>query len=355
MNRATRKEYLTGRNGYYETDPVKGITPAQQVGNQEMRGMPVMSDMKMHDHAHFGRTDESFRGGMTGEQLAVMPDYQNPGNNIHNNIGQNVLFEQNMDNKVFIDAEYRDTSYTDSKNQPFKFTVRFKSSEQMPSSNTVVLEYNDELYEYQVYEKGGREIVFPYVYHNVNFAIIDNLIMPNHIEYVTRDDGSIKKIPGRSLVRTERYIVLKIEQLNNCKKVSNNPFIDDRCFIMKNDDNSGVNNEFYIPIHDQLNAFQSQLPTIDRLDIEICNHKGRPLFPTLDGKIVNFHKLYIDTIEEMRTELDKPKPEQDQDKIDRLELRLISLRHIVDTIDPELHITINNVNPQINTQRKYRR
>ena len=355
MNRATRKEYLTGRPGFYETDPVKGVTPAQQVGKQEMRGMPMMQNMQMHDHANFGKTDESFRGGMTGEQLAAQPNYQNPGYNIHNNIASNVLFEQNMDNKVFIDTEYRDTSFTDSKNQPFKFTVRFKNSEQMPYPEIVTLNYNGESYEYPVYYKGGREIVFPFVYHNVNYVVVDNLIMPNHIEYQTRDDGSIKKVPGRSIVRTERYLVLKVEQLSNQNKVSNNPKIDDRCIIMKNDDNSGVNNEFYIPIHDQYTAYQSQLPTIDRLDVEICDHKGNPLFPTLDGEIVNFHALYIKSIEELRAELNKKPDCRDQAKIDRLELRLISLRHIVDTIDPELHITINNVNPQINTHRKYRR
>lgn len=355
MNRATRREYLTGRNGSYETDPVKGITPAQQVGKTEIRGMPAMSDMKMHDFANFGRTDESFRGGMTGEQLVGLPNYVNPGLNIHNNIGPSVLFEQNMDNKIFIDSEYRDTSYTDSKNQPFKFTVRFKNSEQTPAPTIVTLKYNGEIYDYPVYEKRGKEIVFPFVYHNVNYVTIDNLIMPTNIEYYTREDGSIKSIHGRDLDRTERYLVLRIEQLTNCKKISNNPCIDDSSFIMKKDCDSGCNHAFYIPINDQLVAYQSQLPSIDRLDIEIRDHKGKPLFPTLDGKIINFHEYYIASIEELREELEKPKKQQNQEKIDKLELRLISLRHITDTIDPELHITINNVNPQINTQHKYRR
>jgi hypothetical protein len=355
MNRATRKEYLTGRNGSYETDPVKGVTPSQQVGNQEMQGMPMMQGMQMHEHSNFGRTDESFRGGMTGEQLVGVPNFQNPMNTLHNNLGQSVLFEQNMDNKVFIDAEFRDTSFTDSRNQPFKFTVRFKDSEQMPNSRTVTLEYNGEVYSYKTYKKKAAEIVFPFVYHNVNFVIIDNLIMPSHIEYATQSDGSIKKIPGRRLARTQRYIVLKVEQLNNCKKLSNNPKIDNRCFIMKNDDTSGVNNEFYIPIHDQLTTFQSQLPTIDRLDIDICDNKGDPLYPTLDGEIVNFHEVYIESIDELEKELAKPPDEQNQNKIDRLELRLISLRQIVSCIDPELHITINNVNQQINTRVNYRR
>lgn len=355
MNRATRREYLTGRPGSYETDPVKGITPSQQVGKTEMRGMPAMSGLQMHDFANFGRTDESFRGGMTGEQLVGVPNYVNPGLNIHNNIGPFVLYEQNMNNKIFIDAEYRDTSYTDSKNQPFKFTVRFKNSEQTPEPDIVTLEYNGEVYDYPVYEKGGREIVFPFVYHNVNCVIIDNLIMPTYIEYFTREDGSIKGISGRNLDRTERYLILKIEQLTNFKKLSNNPNIGNNSFIMKKDCDSGCNHAFYIPIHDKFVTYQSQLPSIDRLDIEIRDHKGKPLFPTLDGNIINFHEYYIASIEELREELDKPRRDQDQEKIDKLELRLISLRHITDTIDPELHITINNVNPQINTQHNHRR
>ena len=40
MNQATRKEYLTGRNGQYETDPVTGVTP------------------NMHATQHYGKTDE---------------------------------------------------------------------------------------------------------------------------------------------------------------------------------------------------------------------------------------------------------------------------------------------------------
>jgi hypothetical protein len=337
MNIANRKEYLTGRNGQYETDPITGVTPY------------------LNTSQNYGKTNKVFQGGMTGEQLASHPNYSNPMNNLHNNIAQNVLFEQNMDNKVFIDAEYRNTAITDSKNQPFKFTVRFKDSEYTAETNIVTLEYNEEVYEYKVYVKDGREIIFPYVYHNVNYVIIDNLIMPSNIEFATQGDGSIKKVPGMRLARTQRYLVLKIDQFRNHKKVSNNPNLDNACFIMKNDDTSGVNNEFYIPIHDQVTAFQSTLPTIDRLDIEICDHKGKKLYPILDGEPHNFHKDYQESIEVLRVELEKDKKCQDQDKIDKLELRLISLRQIIDCIDPEIHLTINNVNQQINTNVKYRR
>lgn len=337
MNRATRKEYLTGRNGYYETDQVKGVA----------------SDINAM--TGYGKTDQSFLGGMTGEQMVGSTNYHNPMNNLHNNIGTTALVTQNMDNKIFIDAEFRDTSYIDSKNQPFKFTVRFKESEAMPNTELITLDYNGNIYEYHRYKKGGREIVFPYVYHNVNFIIIDSLIMPTYIEYETQKDGSIVSILCREIVRTERYLVLKIEQLQDYKKVSNNPNLGDKCFIMKNDDTSGINHQFYIPIHDQITAFQSQLPTIDRLDIEICNRKGKKLIPTLDGAPHNFHRDYQDSIEELRVELNKPPECRDMEKINALEKRLLSLHNIVSCIDPEIHLTVNNVNQQINTDIKYRR
>lgn len=332
MNQATRKEYLTGRNGQYATDPVTGVTPNMN---------------------SYGNTTQSFQGGMTGNVLASHPDYLNPHNTLHNNIGTIAVFEQNMDNKVFIDAEFRDTSFTDSRNQPFKFTVRFKNSESMPNTEIIILEHNGNIYEYSRYKKGGREIVFPHVYHNVNYVIIDNLIMPTHIAYETQPDGSIEMIEGMSLVRTEKYLVLKIEQLKTLKKVSNNPKINDSCFIMKNDDTSGVRNQFYIPIHDQVTSFHSRLENIDRLDIEICDAKGMTLESTLDGNPTNFHELYQKSIEELRGALGIKRPAPDM--INTLENRLLSLREIVGCIDPEIHITINNVNQQINTDAKWRR
>jgi hypothetical protein len=337
MNQATRREYLTGRNGFYETDSVRGVTS------------------NMHGNDQYGKTNESFRGGMTGEQLAGRPNYDNPMDNLHDNIGDRVILDQNMDNKIFIDAEFRDTCYTDSKNQPFKFTVRFKNSESMPNREIVVFEYNDEIYEYSKYKKGGREIVFPYVFHNVNFIVIDTLIMPSYIDYITFDDGSLHNIEGMSLVNTYKYIVLKVKQLNNYRKLTNNPNLDNTCFIMKNDDTAGVNNNFYEPIRDQVTSFKSDLQTVDRLDVEICDQKGKPLIPKLDNKPHNFNKDYQDSIEELKLETSKPNGYQDSVKIQKLDNRLKSLKIISHSINPEIHITINNVNPQINTNLKYRR
>lgn len=332
MNQATRKEYLTGRNGRYATDSVSGVTPNMLT---------------------YGNTDKSFRGGMTGNVLASHPDYSNPHDTLHNNIGPVSVFEQYMDSKVFIDAEFRDTSFTDNRSQPFKFTVRFKESSSPPIPTVVSFEYNGNIFEYNRYKRKSPEIILPHVFHNVKYAVIDNLIMPTHIAYQTEQNGSINKVEDMSLVRTEKYLVLRIDQFENHKKVSSNPKLDDKCFIMKNDDTSGVRNQFYIAIHDQITAFQSVLPTIDRMDIEVLDCKGNILEPTLDGEPTNFHELYQKTIEELRavTELNNPNTEL----ADRLENRLISLREIVGCIDPEIHITINAVVQQINTDTKWRR
>ena len=348
MNIATRKEYNTGRSGEYGTDDITGVN--------------YSLNSNMYDYSQYGKVNESFLGGMTGEQLLGYPNYCNPMNNIHNNIGPDVLIEQNMNNKIFIDAEYRDTSYVDSYNQPFKFTVRFRVNETTPYPDFVSFEYNDIGYTYPVYKNGARDIIFPYVYHNINFIMIDNLIMPSYLEYQSFDDGSIRHVSGRNLSKTEKYLVLKIEQLNNHLKISNNPKIGDNCFIMKHDLLAGINHGFYVPIHDVVTSYESQLSSLDRLDIEICDHKGNILWPTLDGKRVNFHKLYIDTIEELRDAVEHEKKNKKNDcehknkkKIDKLELRALSLRHIVDNIDPEIHMTVNNVNQQINTRHNYRR
>lgn len=346
MNEALRKEYLTGRNGFYETDSVKPITT------------------NFDSNLETGRTDKSFMGGMTGEQLVQHTNYSNPNNNLHNNINSNVLYVQNMDTKIFIDSEYRNKVYRDSKNKPFCFVVRFKDSEQTPEPNIVSYEYNGETYSYLDYNinhknasstNSGIEIVFPYVFHNVNHVKINTLIMPRDIEYETKSDGSIKSIPGRKLAKTERYLVLKVKQLNTVKKLSNNPKIDNSCFVMKLDRDSGFDNEFYIPIGDKISSYQSQLQTVDRLDIQILDKKGNELYTTLDGKNHNFHIDYQKSIEELKKEIQKPKNKQEQNKIDKLEMRLISLRQITSCIDPELHITINNLNQQINNMPKYRR
>ena len=63
-----------------------------------------------------------FRGGLTGQTMLSAIDYKNPKNNLHDNIGNNVLDTQVFSNMLFIDSEYRDyIAYPN----PFKYIVRW--------------------------------------------------------------------------------------------------------------------------------------------------------------------------------------------------------------------------------------
>jgi hypothetical protein len=335
MNWSRQKAYLTGSSGYNETDVVKGTS--ELADSNAFTGTPNTAGGN-YQHTH--------RGGMTGNMLLGQPNYQNTNTYLHNNINQNVLLEQTFDNKIFIDAEYKDFA---SHPEPYKFIVKFNGCD--PTIEKIYVKVENEFYEYNKYIKGDTVIVINQIFKNVKYVNVNTLIMPTHIEFVTQEDGSYK-ISGKQIAKTHRYLVLKIDELRNSRKVSNKKSLGKECFIMKNDDNSGINNEYWIPIYDKISYFDSNLRNIDRLTVELCDDQGRRLCTKLDGKNFDFYADYRNTIDLVKVLQDR-NTSQSRARIESLTPKLESLKMITSYVSPELHLTFNTLEPQIDTQPQF--
>jgi hypothetical protein len=343
MNIVRQKAYLTGLNGSYTTDTVKGMSSELSNINGFNGSM---------DNSYIGdyNYNDAYRGGMTGTVLLGQPNYNNPNNVLHNNIGEKVLAEQTFDNKIFIDTSLKDYSKHP---EPFKFVVKFTGTE--AEIDTISVQISDEKYCYPKYLKGDTDIIIngSKSFRNIQCVTINALILPIHVDYKTNDDGSYQ-IAGTCLAKAMiKYIVLKINELTNGRCYSNNKNIGPESFIMKMDYDMCVFNQLWIPVYDTICYPQSQLKTIDKLSVEICDDKGDRICPKLDGKPYDFFAEYRKLIDKMK-ELQKMNTSESKKKIEILKPKLKSLRDIVAYLPPELHLTFNTYEPQIDTKPQFR-
>lgn len=325
MNRSRQAAFMTGLNG----------------AGTSFKGIDELCDSN-------GPYRDAFQGGMYGTVYMGNPDYMNPMNNLHNNIGDRVMLEQTFDNKIFIDTSFKDYSKHP---EPFKFIVKFNGTD--PTTKTISVNVNEESYCYSKYIEGESEIVFDRIFKNVKYVNVNAMILPNCVDYKTTNDGSY--IPcGKKLANSAyKYLILKIDELKNGRCFSNNQSLGKEFFIMKKDDDASHNNQIWIPIHKNVGYFDSQLKFVDRLTVEICDDKGKRLCTTLDGKNYDFFADYrkiIDVIKHLR----HLNTNQADEQINALVPKLKSLKIITDYLAPELHLTFNTLEPQIDTKPQFR-
>lgn len=345
MNRSRQKAFLTGMNGTIATDKVRGVSELAETDgfnnvapNNNSNGTNGMG----------GNYQTGFMGGMNGTMFLGQPDYSNPNNTLHNNIGNRVLLEQTFDNKIFIDASFRDYSRHC---EPFKFTVKFNGTNAKTESVYIIVDGVS--YSYPKYIEGDTDVVIDRVFKNVRYVNVNALILPNHITFKTDPDGSYSH-NGTSLAKTHyKYIILKINELRNGRYYSNNPALGRESFIMKMDTDICINNQIWIPIHKNVSYFDSQLKLVDRLTVEICDDKGIRLCGKLDGKCHDFFADYRKTIDKV-LHLQKLNTPEAMEQIEELTPKLSSLKGITESLSPELHLTFNTIEPQIDTKPQYR-
>ena len=339
MNISRQKAYLTGQNGFYSTDTVRGTSELADTNG--FNGSI--------DSGYVGNYQQSYRGGMTGNTFIGLPDYRNPGDILHNNVAERVLLEQVLDNKLFIDTAIRDFSKS---HEPFRFIVKFNGTEAI--TEDVHVEVDGETYSYTKYLSGDTDVVMDRIFKNIKIVTINNLILPNHIAYKTNDDGSYEPIGGKLAKSKYKYLILKIAELSNERCFSNNKAFGKESFIMKMDDEVCHYNHRWIPAANMNIVYpDSKLMIINRLTVEICDDKGVKLHPTLDGQKHDFFREYrklIDKIDDLKTEGSKRSLREIQELIPKL----MSLKEITHHLAPELHITFGTLDPQVNTIPQYR-
>ena len=335
QNPRDQPQYLTGQMGGYPTDNVKGIS--------ELSGTNCYEN-KIYGNERGSDYEKSYRGGMNGSQLLLEPVYRNPRNILHNNIGENTLLRQAFDKRVFVDSMLRDFQ---SNPNPFKYRIVFKGYKAKYEliETTAKNEHGEIIrFSYRKYLSGGQDIVFEEGLQNIRYVSINALIMPTFLTYEEREDGFI--VPkGVKLAKRYKYLILKIDGLKTDNRISNADRIADDTFIMKLDDDSGANSEYWIPIYDKTSYFESNLQNTNYLDITICDDRGEILQTRLNGKIHDFHKDYKCEHDDYYCE---NKEDIDCGELNKLKNRLISLKEITICISSELHMIFNVLLPQIN-------
>lgn len=341
MNRSRQRAFLTGANGSYSTDTVKGSNELADTNgfNGSM------------DSGYVGSYNNgSYKGGMNGSVFIGQPDYSNPGDILHNNVAERVLLEQVLDNKLFIDTSIRDFSKSP---EPFRFVVKFNGTEAKTVDESVTL--NGESFSYSRYLSGDTDVVMDRIFKNIKVVAINNLILPNHIVYKTNEeDGSYETVGGKLAKTNYKYLILKIAELSNNRCFSNNKAFGKESFIMKMDDEVCHHNHRWIPVSNASLVYpDSRLMIINRLTVEICDDKGVRLCPKLDGENHDFFGEYRRLIDKINT-LQEDGSKRALKEIESLIPRLRSLKDITQYLAPELHITFGVLEPQVNTIPQYR-
>ena len=321
MNSSRQKSFFTGMNGSYSTNQVSGINNLTGITDN--------------------RYNEVYNN--TRNVLLGNPNYNNSNNTLHNNLNDRIMREQLFDNKLLINSLFRDYSKHP---EPFAFVVKLNGKEAV--TENIEIDIDGNIYSYPKYISGDTQIVLPQTFKNIKQVYINALIIPSYIEYKTIEDGSYKNI-DKQIAGVNKYVILKIKELQNYRNYTNNKNIGKESFIMSLDRTSGINNELWIPIYSSLSYFDSRLRNVSRLTIEICDDKGNLLCTKLDGKNHDFNAEYRKIINDVIEIRKYHEAKEAENMIKCLIPRLNSLTDIINCINPELHLTFVTYEPQIDT------
>lgn len=185
-----------------------------------------------------GRITEAFS---QNAPLIDRMSFQNNNMLLHNNVGESVLSEQIFEYRIHADSYNRDLSLYPNQ---FNFDLSFDSQRE-PAI--------------------GRRI------KNVKYVKIDNVRIPNVHKIVEDGDDWIFSTDDTDKFTYDRYVVLKINQINNGKILSSNSAYDNGCFTLYRDNDYGEwstwvtsNNTIVFPDSNLFNMFKLTLQLIDR-------------------------------------------------------------------------------------------
>ena len=186
------------------------------------------------------------------ENYVVIPknDYKNKNNLIHNNVGEDVLVEDDTTYTIFADGYHR--NHLSFKN-PFKWQIKLGGME-------------DEPY-----------VTLGSVLKNVKSIRIGNIQVPryNRIKLDSTTDSFIYVTESAyDISSTIRFLVLKIDELCDSKIFSSGNFYKDNSFVLKADTTYAGNHLAYVPIHKStINYRKGDYRNLSKLSISLYDDK----------------------------------------------------------------------------------
>jgi hypothetical protein len=370
LRKSNDPSYLTGQYGNYRNDPVKGIS--QQTFNKK------------------NNIDENFNDGMIGKTL-LSDDKEYETKLLHHNITNEIVRKQDFGFRIFVDSTFRNIDFHP---DPFSFKVKFNNynieneiiSTEFPinEANKYSLTYIDCDTEFKYYKFDGDKqntdinIEISKQIKNIYSFNLNTVILPRNIHFQTNEDKSITPI-NKKLTEIYKYIILSIPEIKTDTRYSNTGSIGKDTFILKYDDDFGIDSTYWYPMQETIDFFDSSLQNINGLTFNFRTDKGKPLIPTLDGKPFNFMKEYqrlIEIVKKINQEIKIYKPKEKKDiiisnekttliceidesytkaieSLNNVLPKLKSLRNIIDCLYPQVHFTLNTSRIQLDTRTNY--
>lgn len=198
--------------------------------------------------------------------------YINPKTTVHNNLNDNVELEQIESLHVIIDGYHRRNHTTDT--NPYKFIVDFG---QEPSLESTVGGITTKINPKGVYLNNGDGGL-----HRVKFVKIRAITVPRYSVY-NYDFGGVDDFAGTTeLTSSVRYVVLKVKELADEKKVTSGDFLSNNSFFFRYDKTLGGLGHLYCPMMNDTVTYQTPLVNLKRLSIRLYDDADTQLtLPTL--------------------------------------------------------------------------
>ena len=171
-------------------------------GNTSISGNPFgnFNPLTTNTQQSMGRFTKFNQSYVENEPMIEKITYKNQNNLIHNNVNENVLDENIVEYRVYIDSLDRDVKTYPN---PFNFTVNFNAT-----SQAVIRD---------VYYAGTPGPVINKDFRNVKYVKLETIVLPQYSNY-TKCDG--KYVPNvDSYLPDDRFLILTINELEECNNI----------------------------------------------------------------------------------------------------------------------------------------
>jgi hypothetical protein len=204
-------------------------------------------------------------------------DYTNSNQLIHNNVESNLLNENYIDYIIHVDSGDRNTTVFPN---PYNFVLNFGGAG--PGKN----KYYDSVGNFHKDSyTGAPDPIIDRKFRNVKTVILDKIFFPKYIGYQRVGTDPDYDYSGNvTLASKYRYVIVRIQELDNNRMYSTNNYVRDDSFVMYNDKTLGeAGVGIWLASPYKRAYLKSSLKNIDKFTIDIVDPKGNPIYPTYNN------------------------------------------------------------------------
>jgi len=216
-------------------------------------------------------------------------NYQNKGQLLHNNIGDQILDEHVVEYRIYIDSLDRDIiTYPD----PFSFTVKFNPPSASRIQHEEPIDYKNKSKGTKIVETRFEGLPAPHItkeFKNVKYIKLENVILPKFNKLILKKTGDGFEFDQTSNLTNDRYVSLVIKELGQERYYSTSEGVtrispSGKCYtpptpfaLIVPDKYLGFNFFTGIPYYGSKIYKNSDLGNITQLTIQFFDSAGLPI------------------------------------------------------------------------------